>query len=184
MSSSIRNMIAKQELEERKSLTEHLEPGIYPGTIVWSDKKMGSHGVTGVQSSSFLVKVTGPRLNDYQVDELYRAAKSYHTKRKQAARALKAEQKQAEAVSKKQELRRLHRKTFVKAHVNAHMKARFRAYQEAQKHAQEAVMEEDEDDDDDTEGERDDMDYVEDRAGEVAAQYTLPRRSKRVHYES
>jgi len=159
MSSNIKNIIEKKESKDCKAPTELLEPGIYPGTIVWSEKKMGSHAVSGVQSSSFLVRVTRPPVNGNQVNELYRAERPYHAKRKQVARVLKAEQRQAkkaEVAHKKQELRRLHGKTFVKAHVNAYMKARFREYQEAQ----EAAMEEVDDDDDDAEGEPGDSDYV------------------------
>src|ERR1700722_2551130 len=127
MSSNIKNIIGKQESKDCKAPTELLEQGVYPGTIVWSEKKMGSHGVPSAQSSSFLVRVTGPPVNGNQVNELYRAAGPYHAKRKQVARALKVEQRQAkkaEVAHKKGELRRLHGKTFVKAHVNAYMKAR------------------------------------------------------------
>jgi hypothetical protein len=185
MSSDIRDMIAKEEPNEPKPHKEALQPGIYPGTIVWSEKKMGRHNVAGVQQSSFLVKITGPPLNNNQMHELYRAARTYHNKRKQAAQALKAEQKQpkdAEAARKKEDLRRFHRKTFVPACVNVYIKARYRAHQDAQKMAQEAAIEVD-NEDDDAEGNPDDGDYIERPRGAVG-QFVLPRRSKRVRYDS
>jgi len=66
-------MIAKEEPKEFKPHIEAWKPSIYPGTIVWSEKKMGRHNVVGVQQSS-LVKIIRPPLNNNQIHELYRAA--------------------------------------------------------------------------------------------------------------
>jgi hypothetical protein len=186
MASNIRNPTVKAESSEQKAPKDTFETGIYPGTIIWSKKMMGFHNIVGVQQSPFLVKITGPPLNNNQMNELYRVARSYHIKRKQVVRAFKVEQKrskQADAAREKEVLRRLHQKTFVPARVNAYIKARFQAHQDAQKNAQEAATEEVEgEDDDNTKGEKDDMDYIEERAGEVAGQTILPRRSKRVRH--
>jgi hypothetical protein len=145
---------------------------------------MGDHGVIGVEQSAFLVKITGPPLNEDQVGELYHAAKYYHAKHKQAAQALKAKQNETKQAQdganarKKEDLRRLHQKTYVKAHVNAYLKARVRAYQEAQRTLHGSSMEVDEDEDD-TEGERDDGNYADKRVQEVAELSLVPRRSSR-----
>jgi hypothetical protein len=78
--------------------------------------------------------------------------------KKEKSQSQKGESNDEEKV-KKEDNRRLHRKTYAPAHVNRHLKSRYEAYQESQKNLRDAYEETDgeESKDDDEE----DGDYVE-----------------------